>query len=112
MASKAIAVRRRASRRLITRRPRAKAKMTLPMAVIAGFVPTAVGVWNRRTDGTAVANYLQAGYTGLGSDGRFNLANLRVGIMPVLFGFGVHKIASMIGINRALGRSGIPFIRI
>lgn len=87
-------------------------KMTIPLAVVAGFVPTAVGVWNRRASGTEVANYLQAGFTGIGTDGKFNLANLRVGLVPVLAGFGVHKIASMFGVNRAIGRSGIPFIRI
>jgi hypothetical protein len=82
------------------------------MAVVAGFVPTAVGVWNRRNSASEMANYLQAGYTGLSPDGTFNLGNFRVGLFPVLLGAVVHKIAGMLGINRAIGRSGIPVVRI
>ena len=93
-------------------RSRSKAKMTLPMAVVAGFVPVGVGVWNRRNSATEIGNYLQAGFTGIGSDGKFNFANLRQGLMPIAAGFGVHTLASKLGINRAIARAGIPFIRI
>jgi hypothetical protein len=87
--------------------------MTIPLAVVAGFVPVAVGVWNRRASGTAVADYLQAGFTGITpGTGQFNLGNLRLGLMPVFAGFICHTIASKLGINRAIGRAGIPFIRI
>ena len=108
--SRAVARRRYNFSRRTTRR---KAGMTLPLAVIAGIVPTAVGVWNRRSSGQAVADYLQAGFTGITpGTGQFNFANLRTGLLPIAAGFGVHMIASRLGINRALGRARIPFIRI
>lgn len=91
---------------------RSRPKLTIPMAVVAGFVPTITGVWSRRSDGNAVADYLKAGWTGLGPDNRFNLANFRVGLLPVVAGFIVHMFAGKLGINRAIARAGIPFIRI
>jgi predicted cobalt transporter CbtA len=82
------------------------------MAVVAGFVPTVVGVWERRASGKQVADYLKAGWTGLDTNNRFNLANLRQGLLPVVAGFIVHMFAGKLGINRAIARAGIPFIRI
>lgn len=102
-------------RRYFARRSasRSKPKMTLPLAVVAGFVPTAVGIWNRRSSGTEVANFLQRGYTGIEpGTGRFNFANLRLGAVPVIGGFIAHMVASKIGINRVIARSRIPLIRI
>ena len=111
MAFRKRAVARRRS--YFSRRPRAKAKMTIPLAVVAGFVPVAVGVWNRRSSGQAISDYLQAGFTGITpGTGQFNLANLKVGLMPIAAGFIVHKIAGMIGVNRAIARARIPLIRI
>lgn len=94
------------------RRPRAKAKMTIPLAVVAGFVPVAVGVWNRRSSGQAISDYLQSSFTGIGTDGKFNVANLRTGLMPIAAGFIVHKIAGMLGVNKAIARARIPLVRI
>ena len=92
---------------------RSKPKMTIPLAIVAGFVPTAVGVWNRRSSGQAVADYLQAGFTGITpGTGTFNVANLKAGLLPIAAGFMVHKVASMLGVNRAMARARIPLIRI
>lgn len=91
------------------RRPR----MTIPMAVVGGFVPTAIGVWARRENPTEIGAFLQRGWTGVEpSTGKFNLANLRLGAVPVLAGFIVHILASKFGVNRAIARAGIPLIRI
>lgn len=100
-----------ARRRYFQKRTRRKAKITIPLAVVAGFVPPAVGVWNRRSDPTAMGNYLLSGFTGI-DNGRFNPAALRNGALPVMGGFLAHKVASMVGINRAIARAGIPLIRI
>lgn len=86
-------------------------KTTLPLAIIGGMLPVAAGVWSRRTSGTAIAEYLQAGFTGV-SNGTFNVANLRLGLFPVMAGFIVHSIAGKLGANRALGRARLPLIRI
>lgn len=107
--SKAVARRRRFS----FKRTRSAPKMTIPLAVVAGFVPTAVGVWNRRSSGQAVADYLQQGFTGITpGTGQFAFSNLKVGLLPIAAGFMVHKVASMLGVNRAIARARIPFIRI
>ena len=106
---KAIARRRSYSRPRVHR----KQKFTLPLAVVAGFVPLAVGVWNRRSSATAIGQYVQGALTGIDpATGSFNLALLRGGTLPIVGGFAVHKIASMLGINRAIARAGIPVIRI
>lgn len=90
-----------------------RTKLTIPLAVIAGFVPVGVGVWNRRSSGQAIADYLQQGFTGITpGTGSFSFSNLRMGLMPVVAGFAVHMIASRLGINRAIARAGVPFIRI
>lgn len=111
MATRKKAIRRRRSYSFS--RPRRRPRMTLPMAVVAGFVPTAVGVWNRRSSGTEISNYLQRGWTGIEpGTGTFNFANLRKGAFPAVAGYFVHMIASKLGVNRALGRARIPLIRI
>lgn len=108
--SRAVARRRRFFSRS---RPRAKAKMTIPLSVVAGFVPVAVGVWNRRASGTAIGDYLVSSFAGITpSTGQFNFANLRNGLLPIVAGFMVHKVAGAVGINRAIARTGIPLIRI
>jgi len=84
----------------------------MPVAVVAGFWPTVQGVYNRRASGQAVADYLQAGWTGISPNGGFNVANLRVGLIPVLAGFVVHKLAGMIGVNRALAQARVPLVRV
>ncbi|GAI32548.1 unnamed protein product, partial [marine sediment metagenome] len=39
--------------------------------------------------------------------------DMRYGLLPILLGMGVHKIVgSKLGVNRALGRAKVPFIRI
>jgi hypothetical protein len=96
-----------------SRRTHSKAKMTIPIAVVAGFIPTAVGIWNRRSSGQAIADYLQQSFTGITpGTSQFSFANLKTGLMPIAAGFGVHMVASKLGINRAIARAGIPFIRI
>jgi len=106
-------VRRRSPVRYLRSRFHRRAKFTLPLAVVAGFVPVGVGLWQRRGSSQAMADYLQQGFTGITpGTGTFNLANLRYGLGPIAAGFGVHMVASKLGINRAIARAGIPFIRI
>lgn len=88
---------------------------TLPLAVVGGFVPLAVH---------AVDDYQVGGITHLGKGiavrttgymvdtGKFELKYLSQGLFPILAGLVVHKVASKMGVNRALARSGVPFFRI
>lgn len=94
------------------KRRRRKKQMTIPLALVAGFVPPVrVLVRERSLDDVL----LQASMIFLGFDssaGRWRLDALRFGTIPVLLGFFAHGVATKIGLNRMLGRSGIPFIRI
>jgi len=87
-------------------------KMTLPLAVVGGFMPTVTGVWNNRSSVTAVGDYLKGAYVGLDSSNNFNPSLMRGGLMPAAVGFIVHMIAGRLGINRAIARAGVPFIRV
>ena len=90
-----------------------KRKTTIPLAVVAGFIPPALGVWNRRNSVNEMGNYMVAGFTGIDpGTGQFNASALRYGLMPVAAGFLVHMFASKLGINRAISRANIPFVRI
>lgn len=109
---RSVAVRRTRTRYVRSTRIRRRPKFTLPMAVVGGFVPTFVGIWNRRSSAQAMGDYIQQGWTGIGSTGRFSLDNLRLGAIPALAGFVVHMVASKLGINRALGRARIPLLRV
>jgi hypothetical protein len=111
MASKTV-VRYRNFRRKRTHR---KAKMTVPLAVVAGFAPgigyTFTGYKSGGFKGaTDSLTYAYAGYNA--GTNKFDMKGLSIGLMPVIAGFIVHMLAGRIGVNRAIGRAGIPFIRI
>lgn len=111
--SRALAVRRRRSvRRFFRARRRTHTGFKIPLAIVAGMIPVGVGIWNRRNSPSEIATYLQEGFTGIGEDGTFNLANFRKGLLPVGAGFIAHMVASKLGVNRAIAKSGLPFIRI
>jgi hypothetical protein len=89
--------------------------MTLPVAVIAGFVPLA---------SNGLRDYQQGGLDLLGTgltwrltgynqmSQRFDFSGLSSGLLPILMGIGVHKLAGRLGINRALSSAGIPLLRV
>lgn len=120
MATRAIA--RRAPRRVYLRRRSSKRSFTLPLAAIAGFVPVLNGTVQKSREhgftghdgGLSFATRSLTGYNydeGVGPVG-FYWSHLRSGAVPILAGLLVHKAASMLGINRALGRARVPFIRL
>ncbi len=87
----------------------------LPIAIVAGFMPGLTnlnsayqaGGWNLMSD-TASRQYI--GFSP--STGRWNFDQFRHGTFPIILGVAVHKLAGFIGVNRALGRMGIPIIRL
>jgi len=95
---------------------RRKPQATLPLAVVAGFIPPARIILaesqgGRGIEGGAVA----ASRIFLGYDSNtavWDFRQLQFGFGPILMGFGIHKVAQMVGINRALAAARIPFIRI
>lgn len=87
-------------------------KMTIPLGVVAGFVPLGVGIWNRKSQPGQIAPYVLGSLTGYVPGQGFSTQYMAEGAIPIAAGFITHYLASRLGINRALGRAGIPLIRI
>jgi len=94
---------------------RKKPQMTMPLAVVAGFLPPARTIYLEQQAGGVQGGISAASRIFLGYDARiakWDFDQLKYGFGPILMGFGIHKIAQIVGINRALGAARIPFIRI
>lgn len=88
-------------------------KITIPLAVVAGFLPGALRLKNHMTsfqDFGQEASRIFLGYTP--SDGTFKPQLMTYGTLPIVIGFVAHYAANKFGLNRVLARANIPFIRI
>ena len=109
--SRAIRVYSGGSRRAVRRR----SQTTMPIAVVGGLAAGLItpAQFAMAGDFNSAGRLLVSSYTGYDmGTGQFNMANLRMGLAPLLVGFLVHTAASKLGINRALGRARIPFVRV
>jgi hypothetical protein len=89
--------------------------MTIPLAVIGGFVPLATFAW----EGYQVGGSSNAGariaqrLTGIDSTThQFIVKELVMGWGPIIAGILMHKVANKLGVNAALGRAGVPLLRL
>lgn len=95
-----------------------KPGMTIPLAVVAGFAPLAMGelgaVKRALAGDTAGASQQAVIYaTGYNMDTKsFSWPTFVGSYGPIVAGMLVHKLASKFGVNRALASAGVPFIRI
>ena len=95
-----------------------KKQFTLPLAVVAGFLPMAFDAYNSRDSQGGLAKSIPhtiagalIGYDTIGK--KFAMANWTQAGGPAIWaGFGVHYAAQKLGLNRMIARAGIPFIRI
>lgn len=87
---------------------------TLPLAVVAGLAPGLGQLWKAKDYGVGqVANVAARDYIGFDPDtGRMTSKFLGYGLLPLLAGLLIHKVAGKLGANQALGRAGIPVLRI
>ena len=100
-----------------------KKKMTVSLAVIAGLAPTAIMGYSfyqqaqkvtpdnaqwANNFGNIVARWI--GYNP--NTALWVPDQLKYNLLPAVVGFGIHKVATKLGINRMLSGSGIPFVRI
>ena len=96
---------------------------SVSLAVVGGFAPGVGKLWyhfrNPSLHGAGngfeaagiEASRIYAGYDP--RDGSFNMAWMGLGTFPILIGALVHKfVGGRLGVNRMLGASGIPFIRL
>jgi len=103
---------------------RKRPKFTVPAALVSGvalgFVIKPASNWDspyeaarRGAWDTAIKNYAtnMIGYradTGAIFDTTIGMK----GLWALIGGFVIHKVASLIGLNRALGRARIPYLRV
>jgi len=99
------------------RRFGAKAKPKISLAVVAGLMPQVQHIKDRYNGGGGIVNAiskgLQTGMLGYNPDTKvWAIGNAKLGIIPLVAGIGVHKLAGKLGINRALAKAGIPFVNV
>jgi hypothetical protein len=87
----------------------------LPIAIVSGLVPGVIKVWEAGREGISAAAR-EAGeiYTGFDFwNKQFTFGKMLYGIGPIVLGGLVHKyVGGKMGINNALSRAGVPFIRL
>lgn len=101
--------------RYAKRKTRRKKGFTLPIAVLAGFVPGVANAFDAMQTYGVKGMGVQVSRDYLGFDPQTNKwypGLMWGGTFPLILGIVVHKVASVFGVNRALGRANIPFIRI
>lgn len=100
--------------RSVTRR---RAKTTIPLAVVAGFLPLGLDVGaqlqsgNWKSAGQVMVHNL-LGLNLFGGGNNFDSQGFAHGIYPIALGFGAHWAASKLGVNRVIARARIPLLRI
>jgi hypothetical protein len=107
----------RSRRRSFSSRIRRRAHgLKIPLAVALGFTPlVAEGINNVRAAGWSdgLRDTMSALIPYDFAIRKVTTSRLGHGLYPILAGFAVHKIVGgMLGVNRVLGRMGIPFVRI
>jgi len=120
MATKALA-----TRTVLVSRPRRRRRsssgFTLPLAVVAGFTPLALDMWNvgyQRKDqpGGRIGGMLHMAALDLAAYNTdthaFDANHLGSGWGAIVLGVVAHKAANILGLNRMLARAKVPFIRI
>lgn len=89
--------------------------MTIPVALMVGFLPITLEAINgaQRGGWKGMAHQVAYSFTGWDTDTRtWEQSRLKGGLYPVLIGMGVHWIADKMGVNRALQRAKMPILRI
>jgi hypothetical protein len=94
-----------------------KPKVTIPLAIVAGFAPTVVRAVQDSNSFKNPGNFFKRityNFTGINmwANNKFEMAGIKAGWLPLGVGLLAHVLATKLGINRALARSGIPFVRI
>lgn len=92
-----------------------KTKFTVPLAVVAGFVPLGLSIYNARDTGVAgIMNTISKRMTGYDTTtAKWSFSDMKCGTISILGGFLVHSlVGNKLGINRMIARAGIPILRI
>jgi hypothetical protein len=98
------------------KRRRSKGGFTLPLAVVGGLVPAGADILSAYKIGGAEAalghvSLVTTGFDPADGSWKPGFAFQKL-YGPLFVAFMVHKLAARLGINRALGRAGVPFVRV
>jgi len=97
------------------KKTRRRKGFTIPMAVA---VPTAYVGYNAllyaiNQSPQVALEKTTKWFTGYSLEtGRWSFDNFKLGLFPIFGGVLVHKVASKLGVNRALASTGLPWIRV
>ena len=97
------------------RRRRRSNSFTIPLAVAAPVAYLGIETVQNFTKIGATASMAVLVNQMTGYDPRtkdWKIDRLKYGFLPIVMGVLAHKVAGKLGVNRALGRAGLPFIRI
>lgn len=101
------------------RKPKVKRRRSngvkVPVALVAGFFPLLTeGIKGFNAEGlTGMMKQTTYAMTGYHIDSNsWEFSRMKSGLFPILGGMVVHWVAKTIGINRALGRAGVPLLRV
>ena len=105
------------ARRYYAKARRASSKMTIPLGLVAGLGASVGRPLKTLIDNPSnvelAMNQLIEGYTGFyPADGSWDMNRLKFGLYPLIAGAMAHKIAGMVGVNRALGKAKVPYLRV
>jgi hypothetical protein len=91
-------------------------KSTIPLGIVLPIAYTGYEAIKRGMDThnpMQTGALLVAGYTGFNPlTKNFDYRLLKYGALPLGLGYLAHVVANKVGLNRALGRAGVPWIRI
>lgn len=91
-------------------------KVTIPLAIVGGFVPFVAHTYrNYKSGGMSHAmTYFAKPFVPFDPvTGQMDTSKLSYGLYPVVGGLLVHwLVGGKLGVNRAMARAGIPLIRI
>lgn len=115
-ATRAVAIRRPTRTIVVRSKSRGRGKFRLPLAVVAGFIPMAQGIYAGSKPGGPAGGGINgamwnAQYLMLGRNAdtnKFEMRGLVMGWGPVLAGVLAHTLANRFGINRLIARTKLP----
>lgn len=101
--------------RALAKRKRRAVKTTIPITVVGGIAagmarPMESYLKGNIETGTSLVVRRYVGYDFQRNS--WNLGELKYGLIPLLGGVLVHKLAGKLGINRAIASTGLPYIRL
>jgi hypothetical protein len=90
--------------------------LTIPLAVVAGLTPPLISIAGKFPEGGIKLCMQEASRIFTGWDpviGQYDITWMKFGALPVILGGLAHRfIGGKLGINRALSKAGIPFLRL